>query len=190
MSILFLCRGVSEMTPEQMNGIRTNSVFQTDRDSLLLFLFFLVGSGSMLLGQYFVPWLLTKAQTQLSLFFVLLPVVCALLAGSTVWGIYLIPASSFVLGALIVLFTYRDLPGFSLESREVSDLLTAVVTVPVFFTVGVFGLRNASALLMGLRLSGKSAERAAMRLFGLRWLCFAVLLLCFFLLHGTLYREF
>lgn len=188
MSIMYLCRRVSKMKTMQDNLALRGGSRETGSDSILLFLFFLLGLGVTLLGNRFLPRLTQQASDRMSVFLLILPSACALLAGSTILGLYLIPSSSLALGALVGLFVVQSLEMPYDEALLFSRLLSAAAAVPAFFMIGALGMRNASALLLALRLSGRRAERDALRVFASRWVVFAGLLLCFFFLHGSMNR--
>lgn len=158
-------------------------------DSTLLFLFFLMGLGSMLLGNHVFPWLTDRmGERQLSSCLFLAPTAVALFAGSTVFGLYLIPSVAFVQGTLLGLLSYLSFSVPLSDDRKLVLFSFAVAAVPIFFLVGTLGMQNAFALHQGLQLSGRRAELEAVRSFFLRCGFFAVLLLCFFFLRGNLYR--
>lgn len=158
-----------------------------DCDSTILFAFFLFGLGAVLLGDRFLPWLALRAQERVSLQFLLLTMLTALLSGGSILGLYLIPSAAFIHGSVISLLVLRFLSR-TLDNTVILSALLTAAAVPVFFCIAFLGLKNASLLLCSLRRSGSRAERAAIRVCFLRWAIFAIFLLCFFFLHGIPYR--
>ena len=188
MSILFLCRPVTGMTLNEMRqSVLRQSLFQK-HDLLLVFSFFMIGSACVLLGRVLVPWIVHEAEARSYVLLSLLPALIVLLSGSTVWGLYLIPAVAVFQGAVTTLSAYRSLDSASAADLLSYETISVTLTVPAFFLLAVLGLSSSSSLLYALRLSGKSAVRNATQSFIARWIAFAVLLLCFYLIHGTVNR--
>ena len=158
-----------------------------DNDRSLLLLFFLLGLGAVMLGERFLAELLGSVRERMTGFYLLLPSLCALLAGSTVWGLCLIPSAAFVLGAMAGLCSFRCLLQDG-KTGFFTALPAAVLAIPGFFLIGTLGMRNASVLLQALRLSGRKTEREAIRAFAVRWAIFTVILLCFLFMHSVDHR--
>ena len=185
MSIAFLCRDVSDMKLFGKSFRHTITQQGCDLNSEGLFLLYLLGLAAVLLGMRFLPNGIERAAGQLSFCWLLYPMACSLLAGSTILGLYLIPSCAFVFGAVFALCSYRGAAAALISAETLPQSLCVWASVPAFFLIAALSARTSERLLCALRLAGRRTEREAIRSFFLRWAIFVGFLLCLFFLHGN-----
>ena len=166
-----------------------SSIYLRIGESGTIFAFFVLGVITASLLRSFFPDLLQGSEKMIfAPSFFLMPSLLAFLCGITILGQKTIPLVSFLFGAYLCSLSDGFYRGLISEEFTSLAFILPIVSVPIFFLVGTLGMRNARVLCRALRTSGSRAECDVRRCCSIMLLFLASLVLCYLMIHSTLYR--
>ncbi|MBQ6403895.1 MAG: hypothetical protein IJI27_08315 [Oscillospiraceae bacterium] len=188
MSILFLCRLVTEMRGMNRAGHGSGRPSHKHFGPLLVFGPFVFGvvAGALVFHLWPVPSAFSREWLRLSV--MIAPSLLVLAAGCTAFGSFLIPLFSFSFGSAAELLAWQ-----TAQDADGAFILFAVrasIAIPCFFLLSVLGAGNSALLRQALDLLGDGKRRELRGRLTFSLVLFAALLLCFFLSRHFLDRLF